>query len=72
MNKYIFVLGLTFLLASHIVMLHTFIYAMLQDASVTIYINRYNEMWAEFVMLIISIPCIIYTMKHIIKKNKLI
>jgi hypothetical protein len=53
-------IGIGFLVASHILIIATFTVAWLNGNQVIVYINQYNEAFTEGIMLLISIPFVVY------------
>ena len=60
-------LGIAGLVGFSITMIITFFIAFLNGNEVTVAINDYGEANIEFVMIIILIPCMIYTLSCILE-----
>jgi len=60
-KKYIGILGIAGVLSSHYLVIHLFYLTSLNPYyAITIYTNRFNEFWFEFIFLIISFFAFIY------------
>lgn len=66
-KTFIFILGLTSLFATTTVMIYTFFIAYFNGYSVIVTINDYNEANAEFILILLLIPCMIYAIAKSMK-----
>jgi len=68
-SKPVLVLGWGMLLTSYVIMMMTFLIAALNPAGVLIRVNDYGEGLWESVVLVTSVPCVLYVFIRFLKEQ---
>lgn len=71
LKDFLYVFGLGVMILYYGLTCYIYILAFIYGkSSVTIYLNNYGEFYAEFIVSIISIPCVIYVLKNIYEDKR--